>query len=361
MTSLCTPAALREHFDHVILPLWRGPGFNAALRLPYEALDTTGSAPLPVTRYRAMACARQIFIFSAIGDYDYAHAMFLSLRRYFSDPDHGGWFYSVDANGAPLDTTKDLYTHAFVIFACAIYGRRFGASAALDIVHRTSALITERFAAQDGLFNAALDVRLKNVVSPPAQNPMMHLTEAWLAARDATGDAAFDDALTSLVEAVARTFVHTRTGCIAELPVGAPDNRFEPGHQFEWFWLVSCLAGRLGASGLDEALTRAFRFAVQHGVNPATGGVCAALDEQGQTLDATERIWAQTEYLRAMATHFDARVRAKLPQQIALFSARFLQPHGWFECKNAAGDVTRSDMPSTTPYHLLTAYNALPE
>ncbi|CAH2930509.1 MAG: Mannose-6-phosphate isomerase (EC [uncultured Paraburkholderia sp.] len=33
-------------------------------------------------------------------------------------------FYSVDAEGAPLDTTKDLYTHAFVVFAYAEYARR---------------------------------------------------------------------------------------------------------------------------------------------------------------------------------------------------------------------------------------------
>ncbi|MGE8329633.1 MAG: N-acylglucosamine 2-epimerase, partial [Paraburkholderia nemoris] len=43
-----------------------------------------------------------------------------------------------------------------------------------------------------------------------------------------------------------------------------------------------------------------------------------------------------------------------------LFRQRFLRPQGWFECKTAAGDVVRADMPSTTPYHLATAYDALP-
>jgi mannose-6-phosphate isomerase len=38
----------------------------------------------------------------------------------------------------------------------------------------------------------------------------------------------------------------------------------------------------------------------------------------------------------------------------------FLHPRGWFECKTADGQVSRADMPSTTPYHLATAYAALP-
>ncbi|PXW16033.1 AGE family epimerase/isomerase [Paraburkholderia caballeronis] len=359
MNAITSAAGLRDHFDRTVLPLWRGPGFDAALRLPYEALDANGQQPLPVTRYRAMACARQLYVFSQAGDAAHAHTLFDALMR-FGDRERGGWFYSVDPQGAPLDTTKDLYTHAFVVFACAAYGRRFGVGDAFDVVHRTSALIVDRFAASDGLLNAALDAGFANVSAAPLQNPLMHLTEAWLLARDATGDAAFDTAITRVIEAVTRTFLHTPTGCIAELPVGDADNRLEPGHQFEWFWLAAQAGGRLGASGLDAHLTRAFAFAVQQGVDPASGAVCAALDEQGNVIDATQRIWAQTEYLRAIATHRDAAVQATLPAQIGCFAARFLTPRGWVECRNAAGEVARADMPSTTPYHLLTAYQALP-
>ena len=352
-------AGLREHFDRIVLPLWRGPGFNTDLRLPYEALDAAGATPLPVTRYRAMACARQLFVFSQAGDAAHAQTLFETLRHTFQDRTHGGWFYSVDAEGAPLDTTKDLYTHAFVVFASAAYGQRFAAAEALDLARETSSLIVDRFAAHDGLLNAALDASFASVAGGPLQNPLMHLTEAWLAASEATGDTAFDTAITRLVEALARGFLHEPTGCVAELPLGAADNRLEPGHQFEWFWLASRAGARLGASGLDEALTRAFAFARQHGVDPETGAVAAALDEHGRVIDATQRIWAQTEYLRALATHGDAAVHAALAPQIARFAPRFLTPQGWVECRSANGEVARADMPSTTPYHLLTAYQGM--
>ncbi|WP_153102314.1 AGE family epimerase/isomerase [Paraburkholderia hayleyella] len=352
--------ALRDHFQRVILPLWRGPGFNTALHLPYEALSADGTTPLPVVRYRAMACARQLFVFSEANDAAHAHTLFAALQRHFADPLQGGWFYSVDAHGAPLDTHKDLYTHAFVIFACAHYFARFRNQEARDVLHHTSALVETRFAAPDGLLYAALDRPFAAVTGTPIQNPLMHLTEAWLAARNAAPDAAFDQALSRLGQAIARAFVHAPSGCIAELPLGSADNRLEPGHQFEWFWLVHEARGLLAGSGLDEALERAFDFAQRHGIEHATGGIYAALDETGQVLDGTQRIWAQTEYLRALATRGGEAAHNMLPQQIRRFQARFLHANGWVECRAADGMITRAEMPSTTAYHLTTAYAALP-
>ncbi|MFM0341084.1 AGE family epimerase/isomerase [Paraburkholderia fungorum] len=359
-STIALAATLRDHFNRVVLPLWRGPGFNTALKLPYEAVRAEDHQPLPAERYRAMACARQLFVFAQAGDAAHARVLFDSLTHTFQDTRHGGWFYSVDAQGAPLDTTKDLYTHAFVVFACAEYARRSGSRDALEVVHRTSSLIQSHFAAADDLFNAAYAADFATVTGTPIQNPLMHLTEAWLAAREATGDHAFDAALSRLADAIARHFVHAPTGCIAELPIGADDNRLEPGHQFEWFWLVKQGGTLFETSGLEDALIRAFSFAQQHGVDEHTGGVCASLDETGRIKDATQRIWAQTEYLRALANHDDPAVRAALPKQAERFQQRFLRPQGWFECKTPAGEVARAEMPSTTPYHLATAYQALP-
>ncbi|WP_261323951.1 AGE family epimerase/isomerase, partial [Burkholderia anthina] len=143
-------AQLRDHFAHVILPIWQGSGFDHTLRLPFEAVDPATHAPLHVTRYRAMACARQLFVFAQAGNAAHAATLFDSLCSRFRDPRHGGWFYSVDAQGAPLDTTKDLYTHAFIVFACAAWHAASGDAAARTIAEDTAALIQDRFAPQPG-------------------------------------------------------------------------------------------------------------------------------------------------------------------------------------------------------------------
>ena len=362
-----TAATLRAHYRRVVLPIWHGPGFNAALRLAFEAVAEDGRTPLPPRRYRAMACARQLFVFSQAGDIEHADTLFTSLRTYFQDTENGGWFYSVDANGAPHERHKDLYTHAFVIFACAEYAKRAGAAAAkeaLAVLEETSVLIERRMGVGigvGGLFSSAMTEDFSAVLGPPLQNPLMHLTEAWLAAREATADPIFDRRLEKLATAFALAFVHEETGCIAELTIGSANNWLEPGHQFEWLFLVD--ASRhpaFDAAGLNRALVRGFDFMQQHGVDPVTGGVAASLNDQGGMIDSTQRIWAQTEYLRALATHADESVRAQLPAQIARFAARFLRPQGWIESQSAEGVVMRPELPSTTPYHLATAYAALP-
>jgi mannose-6-phosphate isomerase len=72
--------------------------------------------------------------------------------------------------------------------------------------------------------------------------------------------------------------------------------------------------------------------------------------------DDTRRIWAQTEYLRALAVMGDLPA---LQPALANFRSRFLHPSGWHECLDTNGNVTRPDMPSTSPYHLATCLAAL--
>ncbi len=62
--------------------------------------------------------------------------------------------------------------------------------------------------AGSGLFSSAMTEDFSAVLGPPLQNPLMHLTEAWLAAREATGDPVFDRRLEKLAAAFAQAFVH---------------------------------------------------------------------------------------------------------------------------------------------------------
>lgn len=352
-------AALVAHYDTAVLPRWAGPGWNAALRLPYEALDGATGEPLPAVRYRAMACARQLYVFSLAGEAAHAAELFASLQTYFGNGE-GGWIYSVDADGAPLDTARDLYTYAFVIFACAAYLRATGDADALAVLRQTVDVVEHRFGDGAGLYHAALTDAYADMGAGVQQNPIMHLTEAYLAALEATGDDWFAQRLRVLAQAVHARFVDPATGCIAELPQGAASNRVEPGHQFEWYSLVTAApAGIFDGTPLAADLPRAFTFGERHGVARDTLGVAAALNLDGTLRDGTQRIWAQTEYARALALRGDAGSLSTLEGWVDRFRTRFLHAVGWYECLSPAGDVVRAEMPSTTPYHLATSYLSL--
>ena len=352
-----TAADLHRHFDTVVVPLWQGHGFDARMGLPHEALDQSG-APVPDTRYRAMACARQLYVYAQVaGDAAQAHAarLFDALPRYFHDPQRNAWLFSVDAQGQALDATQDLYTHAFLVLACATYFDRSRDERALRHMLATARLIEERFGRGDGLYHAALSAH-GQPVRGPEQNPIMHLTEAYLAAAGVAEPVWFVQALRRIADGIARSFLDPDTQCIAELPLGTADNRIEPGHQFEWYSLLHAAPRVYEGLALPAAVPRGCLWARAKGVAPDTAGVCAALDMRGGMRDATERIWAQTEYARylALAGEHDA-----LAVQLARFEQRFVHAQGWREVIGADGALMRADMPSTTPYHLMAAYAAL--
>jgi len=454
-----------------------GGATGAILRLspagPLAGLALTQSPqPLPPQRYRAMACARQLYLFANLIDTPHAPlarpraaALFDSLQRHFHDPQHGGWFYSIDAQGQPLDRRKDLYTHAFVIFACAHYLGRLGrisqadhvdlpaqadqsdqsdqatqadrpdqanqvgqADPAVHLAHvarvgqaahlgktdpptqvdaaaaaRVAAVleqaldvVLQRFALGgggnsddseadggagagagaganasndavgdgdgdgdgdndgSGLYEACLAPDWSSLASGPLQNPLMHLAEAFLATLAVGPNPRVEAALLRLVAAMQRRFVDRQHGLVVEKPLGAPDNWFEPGHQFEWFYLLDA-SPLLRGCALHASLQRAFDFAEQHGV--VDGAVLAKLDVQGQVQDASQRIWAQAEYLRALTLRPNGQ--AQVRRQLALLQERFLHAGGWHECLAADGRLERRDLPSTTPYHLATCYAGL--
>lgn len=346
-----------RHLAERIVPLWQGPGWNADLALPFEALDDQ-QQPLPVQRYRAMACARQLYLFSSRigqpGAAERAAALFRSLRRHFHDAEHGGWFYSIDAQGQPLDRRKDLYTHAFIVFACAHYWGKVREPLVESTLDAALSVVTERFARDDGLFEASLGEDWSDLGSGPLQNPQMHLAEAFLQVLTVRDDAAVQACLGQLCDALQAHFIDLQHGVMLEKPRGAVDNWFEPGHQFEWFYLLDT-SRLLRGSALHASISRAFSHAETFGVKDTA--VLAMLAEEGQVLDATQRIWAQAEYLRALALRPDSQGRVL--EQLSALEDRFLHPGGWHECRDASGAVSRHDMPSTTPYHLATCLEGL--
>ncbi|VVN12444.1 Cellobiose 2-epimerase [Pseudomonas fluorescens] len=353
-------ATVQQHFQAVIVPLWQGPGWNADMALPYEALDAEHQ-PLPPQRYRAMACARQLYLFSSLigqvpGAQERAAALFRSLQQHFHDAEHGGWFYSIDAQGAPLDQRKDLYTHAFILFACAHYWDKVREPLVESVLNAVLEVLAKRFATSDGLYEASLQRDWSSLNSGPLQNPLMHLAEAFLATLSAREDAAVHNALLALCAAMQKRFIDPQHGVLMEKPLGAVDNWFEPGHQFEWFFLLES-SSLLRGSLLHASLTRAFGFTEQLGVDQSSGAVRAMLTLDGHSKDATQRIWAQAEYLRALTLRPDAD--SAVLRQLRALQQHSLHSRGWFECRDENGEVSRQDMPSTTPYHLATCYRGL--
>ena len=184
----------------------------------------------------------------------------------------------------------------------------------------------------------------------------MHLAEGFLATLSVREDVPTRAALLALAEGMQKRFIAPGHGVMLEKPCGAADNWFEPGHQFEWYFLLQS-SPLLRTTALHDSLDRAFGYAEQVGVDAQTGAVCGMLGSDGQVRDGTQRIWAQAEYVRALTLRHGCIER--LQRQLQTLQQLFLHDAGWYECLDPQGRVSRADMPSTTPYHLATCYSGL--
>ena len=245
----------------------------------------------------------------------YRHAIKLGMRflfESFRDPDHAGWFFSVDQGGRPLNLGKDAYGHAFCIFGLAHAGQVLQSRQAHEAALQTWEQVARHFIEPSGGIVPALHRNLQGPSDHRTQNPMMHLFEALLALL-----ALFprDESIARGAEGIAR-FVHRfladpATGRLPEmydtnwneLP-RERGGRIDLGHAMEWAYLLS----RGVELGLDEQWLKTAEVLLANGLQvgeDSLGGLHPNEAPEGGLLPGPKGWWQQCELLRALI-HFAA-------------------------------------------------------
>lgn len=195
---------------------------------------------------------------------DYA---FADLQARFRDRVHGGYFWSITADGAVLRDRKQVYGQAFAIYALAEY---YGASGRADVLNEAIALFRlieakARDVADGGYleaFNRAWqpidDMRLSAVDlnAPKSQNTLLHIMEAYTNLLRVWPDASVHRALKDLVEIMLQRVVNEKSGHLGLFfskdwqPLS---DGISYGHDIEAAWLLTAAAEAL-ADGLADVL-----------------------------------------------------------------------------------------------------------
>jgi N-acylglucosamine 2-epimerase/mannose-6-phosphate isomerase len=351
------------------LPFWSTAGVDHTRGGFYEELDFSGR-PTDVAFKRTRVVCRQIYAFSHAsllgwGEGD-AHALrgyeYL-VRHAWLGPEQG-WARRLTSSGSVLDPTPDLYDNAFVLFALAWRFKASGDRDALRRAHETLDFIERHMRPAGGV--GFLHER------PPRgfrlQNPHMHLLEACLAAFEATDDERFLERARDVVTLFRAHFFNGRT--LGEnftddwrRAPGDPGELVEPGHQFEWAWILG-LYGRLSGAPVPEA-EALVAFAEQHGVDPATAATFNQIRADGTPLDRSSRTWPNTERIKGHLALFELTSRDPRPAvlgSVRLLLDRYLavSPRGsWMDVFDADGRPTASAVPTSTLYHVFLAFAEL--
>jgi mannose-6-phosphate isomerase len=342
------------------LPLWGGVGYDAAAGVFAERLDENGRDDRAPTRARVQA--RQIYVFAeaARRGWDGAAAeralrgAETLLRRY--QREDGGFRHAVGRDGTPVDETPYLYDQAFALFALGHVRGLPGAPAGIDAAAERLLRHLETARAH----GAGGYVEIEAGRPAFLANPHMHLLEAALAWVETGADGPWRDLADALVTLCLRAFVDPATGALREVfaadwsPDAGPSGRLvEPGHHYEWAWLLDRHAAATGDARAAATVAGLLAFADRHGTigNVTVGFV----RDDGLLVDRSTRIWPQTERLKAMARLAPPERRAAAMDAAAAALAPMLghpTPGAWWDRVDAAGRPVRASAPASSLYHL---------
>ena len=155
---------------------------------------------------------------------------------------------------------------------------------------------------------------------------------------------------------------------------GAPGLLREPGHQFEWVWLLQQYLQQATdltpdtRDNLQGYADRLFEFGSQYGIDTTgllQGLVFDAVTANGLALATSKLLWPQTEYIKACIARFEATQDAGYRQQAFahadLMRTHFFRSDGanWVNHIARDGIPLVSDTPSRVLYHLFLAASEL--
>ena len=357
-------AAAAESFDVWLrasaLPLWATVGVDAGGGFR-DALTWDGQPVDPYRRTRVQA--RQAFVFASAAAEGLAgpwaavaRAGYDAFRAGARRPD-GLFASTVDLAGAQSDPTPRLYENAFVLLAQAAMHRLDPqGGAAGEGADLREALAAFRHSA-GGFREAGAEAEAYQA------NASMHLFEAALAWAQNGGGPGWDALADELAELALTRFIDPQTGALHEFfdavwrPLTGEAGRIEPGHQFEWAWLLA----RWGALRSDPRGADAARrlFAVgRTAFDPARGVAVNALWDDLTVRDAGARLWPQTEHLKAALILGETDAALEAANGLATYLDTPARG-AWRERMRADGGFIAEPSPATSLYHLYLAVREL--
>lgn len=340
------------------LPLWLARGLDPENGGFVESLSLEGE-PLALPR-RCTVQTRQIYVCKTALELGLCDpvagkkALESGLEfflRYYSLPS-GAFYHSVKANGAPENQTPDLYAQAFALFGLA---HAYAVTGRSDLRERAKALLrylrTERSASGGGF----TEIEAGNVVY--RSNPHMHLFEAAIAWMEVDQDPDWHRLASEILNLCLARFIDPASGLLGENFTAEWKHElvkgrfiFEPGHQYEWSWLMGRFQALSGRE-LGSVREKLFANAENHGLDPKRRSGYDQVWSDFEPKTRSSRFWPQCERIKAAAT-LGKEASAQEGMDV-LFRYFDLPLQGlWFDIWDEAGKFPPQPAKASSLYHI---------
>lgn len=374
--KMSTPHHIRCQYDLLThwlfdqaFPYWGTIGGDGSAQKPFEwgaheQLKIDGTPDLPGYK-RLRVQARQLYSFTQGALLGWTPANYITEKIYNfmqnAQLGEGHWAKTLTRKGQVQDSSSDLYDLAFIIFSLAWYGRLSNNQKPIEQARQTIQWIEQFMAYPQGGY--------KNIVplipGYRQQNPHMHLLEAVLALYETTG--AEQDLVMAhkLIHLFKTKFFNHQSGVLEEYfvenwaPVPCPPaTEVEPGHQYEWIWLLSEYKRLTGISH-DIEMQRMYNFNERNAVDQVTGLVADKVQKDGTLVNKSARLWVQTEAIRATSLMRDEKSYQHLSKIIDNLLRRYFKncPAGtWQDQLTHCYDYKNTKIPTSSFYHIVSGY-----
>jgi mannose/cellobiose epimerase-like protein (N-acyl-D-glucosamine 2-epimerase family) len=362
------PDGLNAWLTTTLLPGWIDRAFDPARPGFVEYLGPDGTPETSDLR-TTLVTARLTYVFS--------HAHLLGVPGALAAARHGFAFltgacrrgdgrfsHSCTTRGEVVDGRSDFYDLAFVLFALGWFAKATGETDALVFAGEVMDFLDSELAHPSGGFREdTLGTQ------PRRQNPHMHLLEACHALAAVSPDPrwlATADRLVHLMRERMLDADGTLGEFFSEDWTAFPGPRGlirEPGHHFEWTWLLYHHERLTGWGEARETARKLHAFGqaqVDAPANPSRFTV-NEVDPTGHVLNGAALLWPQTEYLKALVARIefegDDNAAARLEQHLRLVFRHFVDARSglWLNQLDEQGRPMSERVPVRVLYHLVLA------
>jgi mannobiose 2-epimerase len=229
----------------------------------------------------------------------------------FYDPVYGGIYWSLDADGNPLDTKKQFYAIGFAIYGLSEYARATGDDEALDYAKRLFYDIENHshdkqrggyYEAQTRDWQPIQDMRLsdKDANSSKTMNTHLHIIEPYTNLLRVWRDNQLLNATTDLLnvffDKIEASGKRGHLGLFFDNDWHRQDNEISYGHDIEASWLLLETAQVIGdAELLNKALEHTQRIATAALEGRCVDGSLVYERHENGTYDNDKHWWVQAE------------------------------------------------------------------
>lgn len=323
----------KKRLEHILLdniiPFWF-PGALDNVHGGYRVNhDLHGQWKVPSIRH-LVSQARTLWFFSHLFQSPWGNESYLDaarhgfdfLRNVIWDPEHGGFYRTIQAeNPSAQDMAKDIYGQAFGLYALSEYVKASKDPVALELASHLFGLLEKHV--HDSRYGGYYDVCTREWHLVPSKirfssgaaltvkrmNTHLHLMEALTTYYSVSRDPIARERLIELLFILSNAVVRKRLGACTDkyfsnwAPLVGPDHEIVSyGHDLEIIWLMShtCSVVNLPLEPLFDLYGTLYDYAYQFGFDHQAGGFY----EKGffnKAAHGREKVWwVQAEGLVSM-------------------------------------------------------------